>query len=1031
MLKRVIGIFMAVAMVMGIWVMPISAADIVGENFEKVNAISEIFGSGKLITTATKGTDKLQIETETNGTYTNKYLSVSGANQQIVTGITLKEGKNVISMRVKFSAGCNELIALRGGGSSNTYVLSGMGSTIRLLHDSSKTVALNTGSWYNVCMVIDTTNKTIEEFLAKEGSAELTTHSKTYSSDQNVSAGSDVRIDMQGTDKICIDDIKVSTVNDKRYIVSESFDQFSAGDQGVAANKAISARTGIMSTVANTVATETANENTYLKLKGGAGILYGLNLFSGKQIWEMDIKLAPETHAARLFLHKSGGATANLMYYTKNTNAVKVFSNTYTGSLVNELKAGFVKFTFVIDKGSSETIKVYANGEHLGALDSSTVYDNIRFELNTNITDFGTGGAADSQMYIDNLNCYRPGEGTFSAVVPNVTNGVDVREETKITVTSNNMIDPAAFAAMSLSEGGDVTAVMKNGGYEYDLLLSGMKPETEYNFTGGVISDIYGQELGTVADMSFSTIKIDRDKTVYVSPSGSDTNDGSEAQPLKTIQKAFSLYDTAKVIVLSDLTENISNIDDYTGEITLEGKEKSVKLSVASDTVLKGDLTIDNITLYSGGLYPGIYACGHKLVIGRGVSTEVAQNRFSVYGGKMAADMTGDTNITVLGGQYSAIFGGGNKGAVTGNTNVVIGGTVNAADSVNDSDSNYYTSYAFGGGNAGDVSGKTNITLTDSAKITYVFGSNKDGGTTSDTNVTVNGGRAMNIFGGAVGTNITANTKVIMNGGIVEGIFGGSNSADITGSAYIEVNGGEVTRRIYSGGYKGTAGVSGGTMLVIAPEAKLCTGSGLSLINKTDMGIYGGSRGITADEKNTVICNGGSGDKLSLDNKGWDYIVKAAAGGSVSASETENTITITRDEGMLAKVNGTIYLENDKTLAQGLTSITFVSSDKVITDEEITIEKTLVSEDSYKLKASINMYVPTAVGEQDTVLILALYKGNQLWSVQYINQKVEDMRQLEAELDTTGEEGITVQAMLWDGNMNPFVAKKYSEFSAL
>ena len=67
-----------------------------------------------------------------------------------------------------------------------------------------------------------------------------------------------------------------------------------------------------------------------------------------------------------------------------------------------------------------------------------------------------------------------------------------------------------------------------------------------------------------------------------------------------------------------------------------------------------------------------IVAQGHKLIMGEGITQTNAT--MQVYGGS-GVDYTGNSDVTVLSGQYNLIMGGNHLGAMTGTTHVYFGGT--------------------------------------------------------------------------------------------------------------------------------------------------------------------------------------------------------------------------------------------------------------------------------------------------------------------------------------------------------------------
>ena len=279
----------------------------------------------------------------------------------------------------------------------------------------------------------------------------------------------------------------------------------------------------------------------------------------------------------------------------------------------------------------------------------------------------------------------------------------------------------------------------------------------------------------------FTLGEFEKTKVLYVSETGSDENSGETANsPLATLNKAYESLWELKEIVVSG-TVAYTDAPAYEDELIISGTDGAV-LTLPSTVSLNGALSIDNVKLSGAS---NIYANGNKLYIGKNVTTDALLN---VYGGCETDELTGDTDITILGGSYNKIYGGG-KATVNGNTNVTIGGTVNAGQTTGDGDSNAI--YFYGGGVNAVVTGKTNITFKDSAKVTKLYGAGSgEHGTASETNVYIQGGSVMNVFGGGPTAALTdAETNVTITGGTAEAIFGGNENAQMNGHAYVNLFG--------------------------------------------------------------------------------------------------------------------------------------------------------------------------------------------------------------------------------------------------
>ncbi len=434
-------------------------------------------------------------------------------------------------------------------------------------------------------------------------------------------------------------------------------------------------------------------------------------------------------------------------------------------------------------------------------------------------------------------------------------------------------------------------------------------------------------------------------KEIFISTTGSDSANGlTESTSVASFSRAYSLLGTSggDITVVDSATYTAA--PSHSGTVTVKGKNASVTLSLPSEIILAGNTTFKTITLSGSS---SIYASGKTLLIDADVKSD---SRLNVYGGKKNASLTGNTNITLLGGQYNTVYGGGYSGAVNGNTNVVFGGNANPSDTPTDSGS---PCKVYGGSYGAAVSGSTNVYLRGNAVAQYVVGT---GGKAKTTNIYIEGGKAMNVYGGSIGNALDAGTvtNITMTGGSVEAIFGACHGVSMTGHTNITLLGGTVTRRVYSGCYNNADNkliymqyttdyyVTGSTFLAIGPNVKLATGSDLN------RGVFSGSRTKSQHdaEQNTLVFLDGcySSQSSKIGEKGalytsyfksfQDYTVKAGTGGKVAGANAAGMVHIIPDEGYVGKI-GTKGYKNETVSISTTTDISFVapytkdSSDKL------------------------------------------------------------------------------------------------------
>ncbi len=554
-------------------------------------------------------------------------------------------------------------------------------------------------------------------------------------------------------------------------------------------------------------------------------------------------------------------------------------------------------------------------------------------------------------------------------------------------------------------------------------------------------------EYDVYSNMSEFTLgEFEKTKVLYVSENGNDENSGETAdKPLATLAKAYESLWELKEIVVSG-TVAYTNAPSYEDELIITGTSGAV-LTLPSTVNLNGALSIDNVKLSGAS---NIYANGNKLYIGENVTTDTLLN---VYGGCETSELTGDTDITILGGSYNKIYGGG-KAKVNGNTNVVVGGTVNAGQTTGDGDSNAI--YFYGGGANAAVTGKTNITFKDSAKVTKLYGAGSgENGTASTTNVLIQGGTIMNVFGGGATSTLTnTETNVTITGGKAEAIFGGNENAPMSGHTFVNLFGGKVTRRVYSGCYNNGSSslfryeyttdhyVSGTTTLSIKPGVDVNSREGLSGTNAINSGLFAGSRTASShsDEKNTVIFLDGcyntykgemgeqNGSLYASYLKSFpNYLVNATTGGMVYGTAEGGKISLVPDKEKFATVNGTLCTgtDSDGNLTANATATLNASATTPNTVEfskNFSIDSLSATSSSTGVTADVGFSAKNFWGEKSPKIIVAIYDelSGDLLDCEMVDATA-DMSSQTFNLDCKIVSGFTyvVKAMLWDGDVKP------------
>ena len=205
-----------------------------------------------------------------------------------------------------------------------------------------------------------------------------------------------------------------------------------------------------------------------------------------------------------------------------------------------------------------------------------------------------------------------------------------------------------------------------------------------------------------------------------------------------------------------------------------------------------------------------------------------------VYGGANNADISGNIELNIQGGQINRVFGGNNTGSnITGSITVNI--------DVDPSCTTFSLDNVYGGGNQAAYSPTT--------RGSYPAVNIKRG--------TISG----SVFGGGLGSPavVHSNPTVNVTGGTILGnLYGGGDAASVDGSTHIDVLGGTVGTSanhssIHGGGYGKDTNVSGDVTVNIGNST-----SGTAMIYGD---VYGGS---ALGSVNTDHSNGGAYDKTKV-----------------------------------------------------------------------------------------------------------------------------------------------------------------------
>lgn len=344
---------------------------------------------------------------------------------------------------------------------------------------------------------------------------------------------------------------------------------------------------------------------------------------------------------------------------------------------------------------------------------------------------------------------------------------------------------------------------------------------------------------------------------VYLSESGSDDNNGTEAAPYATLAKALekvpdggTIHVTGTVAVAESF-----RFPDLNKSVTISGGTLDFSAIPASkDIRLLDPMRFEGTQLIF--TEKAIMLCnGNTLYIDENVTMNTP---ITLYGGSNGTVLTG-TDMTILGGQYSAIYGGSYQTQINGDVNLVVGGNVNPT--LDTSNHNLYQN-VYGGSKNGNIDGKVTVTVTGNAKVCNVYGG-CDGNTnipdvtiTGGSVVNIEGGTFMGVCGGGRRVNQIGDATVNFSGGYTEHVFGGCERGPLTGNVAVNLTGGTIVRRVYGGCYN-ECGFSFDTAHYVTGNITLtiAEGANITLNLSNDRSIYGRSRqsNASATEVSTIV----------------------------------------------------------------------------------------------------------------------------------------------------------------------------------
>lgn len=394
---------------------------------------------------------------------------------------------------------------------------------------------------------------------------------------------------------------------------------------------------------------------------------------------------------------------------------------------------------------------------------------------------------------------------------------------------------------------------------------SGTVNTSNVKVTSGTVKKIYGgNNVGGITDkanVEVDNVNISGD--IYGGGSLADANSSVVKVYAPNINNVYGGGEQASVDT-TDVT-----IDGSTGKSIFGGSNISGTVNSSKVTIDSG--TLDNVY---GGNNSGGTTVTTNVFINNGIIT-------SVFGGGDNAEST-TSNVTVNNGQITNVFGGGNEAGLTTSNVNMLGGT---------------TTNVFGGSNNSGNLTEANVVVgvlnkVNDINVSNVYGGNNKGGKTSLTDVDINYGNIVNLYGGGNEAPVDETDVKVINAEIFN-IYGGGNAAAVNRNTFLDIDDSTLTSNVYGGGNQGV--VLGNTETYITN----CTIAGSAYAGGNGAtAIVSGDTSITIDGQTEVGTTSSKAPEAGCVFGGGN----AAATGS---EEENNSIAIVNIVG--ATVHGNVY----------------------------------------------------------------------------------------------------------------------------
>ena len=429
-----------------------------------------------------------------------------------------------------------------------------------------------------------------------------------------------------------------------------------------------------------------------------------------------------------------------------------------------------------------------------------------------------------------------------------------------------------------------------------------VKGAVQVTVDGGTVNDVFG--CNNVNGRPTSTVRVDinsnvggnvygggnlatytGDPYVYINNGTVSGNvfGGGNGDPDDATQTLGSVTGTPHVTV-GDMTVGHESYQAIvSGDVYGGGNAAKVVTGTPTVEVLaKCNTQINNV--YGGGNAADVPATS--------VTIDGGTISGSVFGGghgdkdatpsPIAANVAGNTNVTVTGGTINQVFGGSNSmGTIGGTINVDIdrgtgacpmvitevygGGNFAASNAGNitigctGASSSEYIDYVYGGANRADIDGDIVLNIT-GGRINHAFGGNNNSGTIS----------------GDITVNVEWATPACSDQYLGD-VYGGGNLAAHNGNPAVNIKNGTATN-VFGGGKGATAVVTGNPSVTIGD---ITNASYVAIVSGN---VYGGGDAAAVTGNTTVTYN---------DNNASSSVANLFGGGNAAGISGTTTVTMT------------------------------------------------------------------------------------------------------------------------------------------